>query len=173
MQDPAIAIVVDPKRTISAGKVEVGCFRTYPKDYKSDAKTSNRGLEMIDEDKAKDFGVYADRYYKIPCEIFKSRVDDMVLERLWNEYWVQSLASSPLLKNADLMNKSVINVVKSLNKITSLHNTQARKQSGQRGSENKVIDKEEWTPIEQESTKLAVDSCHGVMLEHFKAMMFT
>ena len=30
-QDPFVAIVVDPTRTISAGKVNLGAFRTYPK----------------------------------------------------------------------------------------------------------------------------------------------
>ena len=30
IQDPSIAIVVDPHRTMSSGKVEIGCFRTYP-----------------------------------------------------------------------------------------------------------------------------------------------
>jgi hypothetical protein len=29
-QDPWVAIVVDPKRTVAAGKVELGAFRTYP-----------------------------------------------------------------------------------------------------------------------------------------------
>ena len=29
-QDPFLAIVVDPHRTIAAGKVEIGAFRTYP-----------------------------------------------------------------------------------------------------------------------------------------------
>jgi COP9 signalosome complex subunit 5 len=28
--DPFLAVVVDPTRTISAGKVEIGAFRTYP-----------------------------------------------------------------------------------------------------------------------------------------------
>ena len=28
--DPFLAIVVDPHRTIAAGKVEIGAFRTYP-----------------------------------------------------------------------------------------------------------------------------------------------
>ena len=31
-QDPCIAIVVDPKRTIAAGKVEIGCFRAFQDD---------------------------------------------------------------------------------------------------------------------------------------------
>ena len=29
-QEPFLAIVVDPHRTIAAGKVEIGAFRTYP-----------------------------------------------------------------------------------------------------------------------------------------------
>ena len=32
-QEPFIAIVIDPKRTMSAGKVEIGCFRCYPESY--------------------------------------------------------------------------------------------------------------------------------------------
>ena len=28
--DPFLAIVIDPHRTIAAGKVEIGAFRTYP-----------------------------------------------------------------------------------------------------------------------------------------------
>merc|ERR1719223_2604175 len=33
-QDPFVAIVIDPIRTISAGKVNIGAFRTFPKGYK-------------------------------------------------------------------------------------------------------------------------------------------
>ena len=32
-QDPFLAIVVDPMRTMAAGKVELGAFRTYPDNY--------------------------------------------------------------------------------------------------------------------------------------------
>lgn len=32
-QDPFLAIVVDPMRTMAAGKVELGAFRTYPESY--------------------------------------------------------------------------------------------------------------------------------------------
>ena len=32
-QGPWVAIVIDPKRTMSAGKVEIGCFRTYSDEY--------------------------------------------------------------------------------------------------------------------------------------------
>ena len=33
-EDPYLAIVVDPVRTMAAGKVEIGAFRTYPPNYK-------------------------------------------------------------------------------------------------------------------------------------------
>jgi COP9 signalosome complex subunit 5 len=29
--EPFLAVVVDPHRTMAAGKVEIGAFRTYPK----------------------------------------------------------------------------------------------------------------------------------------------
>ena len=32
-QEPFIGIVIDPKRTMSAGKVDLACFRTYPESY--------------------------------------------------------------------------------------------------------------------------------------------
>ncbi|CAI4219120.1 unnamed protein product [Parascedosporium putredinis] len=33
--DPFLAVVIDPDRTINAGKVEIGAFRTYPADHKA------------------------------------------------------------------------------------------------------------------------------------------
>lgn len=113
MQDPAIAIVIDPKRTIAAGKVEIGAFRCYTNDYaeKKQTKASAAGLEMIQGEKFEEFGVHSHKYYKLETQVFKSNVDDLVLERLWNEYWVHTLASSPLLHNKDHLNKSVVNVV--------------------------------------------------------------
>ena len=33
-QEPFLAIVVDPVRTMASGKVEIGAFRTFPEGYK-------------------------------------------------------------------------------------------------------------------------------------------
>lgn len=40
IEDPALAIVVDPKMTMSAGKVEIGVFRTYTNTYAEQLKQS-------------------------------------------------------------------------------------------------------------------------------------
>ncbi|KAF9614954.1 hypothetical protein IFM89_021384 [Coptis chinensis] len=37
-QEPFLAVVIDPTRTVSAGKVEIGAFRTYPEGYKPPAE---------------------------------------------------------------------------------------------------------------------------------------
>lgn len=96
-QDPFVAVVIDPNRTISAGKVEIGAFRTYPEGYKPPNSSSD--YQTIPLEKIEDFGVHADAYYPIPITIFKSRLDDELLGMLWNKYWVNTLSQSPLISN--------------------------------------------------------------------------
>ena len=102
VQDPAVAIVVDPHRTMSAGKVEIGCFRAYTNEHaekvlKSAGKKS--GGALMPADKIDEFGLHAHKYYKVEHSFFKSGLDTEVLDRVWNEYWVHNLATSPLLSN--------------------------------------------------------------------------
>ena len=108
-QDPFLALVVDifsssnfdwstqvdPNRTVAAGKVEIGAFRTYPENYKPPKSSSE--YQPIPLDKIEDFGAHADRYYQLDISFFKSTVDETVLDALWNQYWINTLHSSPLL----------------------------------------------------------------------------
>ena len=94
--DPFLAIVVDPVRTCSAGKVELGAFRCYPDHYRpADAPASE--YQTIPLDKIEDFGVHAGAYYPLAVSYFKSALDRRLLALLWNKYWVNTLSSSPLL----------------------------------------------------------------------------
>lgn len=112
-QDPFIAVVVsslilalvrkqtrsqqiDPNRTISAGKVDIGAFRTYPENYTPPNVTSSE-YQSIPLNKIEDFGVHANQYYQVDVEIFKSTLDTELLAMLWNKYWVNTLSQSPLI----------------------------------------------------------------------------
>lgn len=98
LQDPFVAVVIDPVRTISAGKVDIGAFRTYPEDYKpSNAATSD--YQYIPQEKVEEFGVHANAYYPLEVSVFKSSTDDVLLGLLWNKYWANTLSSSPLISN--------------------------------------------------------------------------
>ena len=68
VQDPAIAIVVDPKRTMSAGKVEIGAFRCYTNEYaekklKEGKKNAGGGDAGMSAEKIDEFGLHAHKYY--------------------------------------------------------------------------------------------------------------
>jgi len=105
-QDPFCAIVIDPDRTVSAGKVEIGAFRTFTEEYvEEEAKKGTAAAKSDDQSiplgKIDDFGAHAAHYYALDVSHYKSSLDTKILEALWNKYWVQTLSSSPLISNRD------------------------------------------------------------------------
>ena len=87
---------VDPNRTISAGKVDIGAFRTYPENY-TPPNVSASEYQSIPLNKIEDFGVHANQYYQLDVQIFTSSLDTHLLGLLWNKYWVNTLSQSPLI----------------------------------------------------------------------------
>ena len=116
IEDPALAIVVDPKMTMSAGKVEIGVFRTYTNDYAEKLKTTQEiaGVSSMPAEKFQDFGLHAHKYYKVEHSFFKTGMDTDLLDRLWNEYWLHTLSHSPLLVNQATICQTLVNVVQKL-----------------------------------------------------------
>lgn len=55
---------IDPLRTMSAGKVDLGAFRTYPKGFKPSEREQSE-YQSIPLHKIEDFGVHANEYYKL------------------------------------------------------------------------------------------------------------
>lgn len=99
-EDPFLAIVVDPVRTISAGKVDLGAFRTYPAQYKPRDEGPSE-YQTIPINKIEDFGVHCKSYYPLDVSYFKSSLDASLLDLLWNKYWARALSTSPLVQSKD------------------------------------------------------------------------
>lgn len=131
-QDPFCAIVIDPDRTVSAGKVEIGAFRTYSTEYveskekagggagsKNGGGTDSDGFETIPLGKIEDFGAHANHYYPLTVSHYKSSLDTKLLEALWNKYWVQTLSSSPLISNRDYGTKQISDLARKVQQETS------------------------------------------------------
>ncbi|KAG7290711.1 hypothetical protein NEMBOFW57_000714 [Staphylotrichum longicolle] len=119
LQGPMVAIVIDPDRTISANKVEIGAFRTYPEGYTAPATSTTSpsisssaaaGGQSVPLTKADDYGAHASKYYPLQVEHYKSTLDGKLLEQLWNKYWVQTLAQNPLLTNRDYARSQMCDV---------------------------------------------------------------
>merc|ERR1711920_1078811 len=115
-QEPFLSVVIDPIRTVATGKVEIGAFRTYPEGYTPPDEAPSE-YQSIPLDKIEDFGVHAKQYYQLGIEIYKNSMDHAILELLWNKYWIDTLASSPLLHNRSFTNKMVQDCVSKLEQI--------------------------------------------------------
>ena len=101
--EPFLAIVIDPTRTSAQGKVEIGAFRTYPDGYAPPDEASTSKRQTIPLNKVEDFGVHANKYYALDVSYFKSSLDAKSLDPLWEQYWVNTLSSSPFLSNRRLI----------------------------------------------------------------------
>lgn len=112
-QEPFLAIVVDPHRTLAAGKVELGAFRTYPEGYSPPDEGPSQ-YQTIPLDKIEDFGVHSKQYYPLEVSYFKSATDAALLDALWGKYWAATLSSSPLLATRDLVTGQIGDVARKL-----------------------------------------------------------
>ncbi|KAF8327261.1 JAB1/Mov34/MPN/PAD-1 ubiquitin protease-domain-containing protein [Cantharellus anzutake] len=197
-QDPFIAVVIDPNRTISAGKVEIGAFRTYPEGYRPTNSSSD--YQSIPLEKIEDFGVHADSYYPIEISVFKSKLDDELLNRLFNKYWVNTLSQTPLISNRAYAASQLSDLAAKLTKAQSsggrnllqttinsvlagisLHPPAApesiiRSRSGAVLVPNQKPVKKEDNPLEQvvkDSARIVSDAQHGLIAQILKDIIFS
>lgn len=116
--DPFVAVVIDPDRTVSSGKVEIGAFRTYPEGHvPAGSDSAGEGMAAVPLAKAADFGAHANKYYSLDVTHFKSSLDNTLLEALWNKYWVQTLSSSPLSTNREYGTKQIEDLAGKINQV--------------------------------------------------------
>mmetsp|Transcript_1732 Transcript_1732/g.4052 ORF Transcript_1732/g.4052 Transcript_1732/m.4052 type:complete len:352 (-) Transcript_1732:93-1148(-) len=169
-QEPFLAIVIDPHRTMAAGKVDIGAFRTYPEGYKPQDEPESE-YQTIPLNKIEDFGVHANQYYSLNVSFFKSSLDSHMLDMLWNKYWVNTLSSSPLLGNRDFVVGQISDLAEKLE--------QANGQlayGGQLGSflraSGKRRDKRQLHKISCDSSKVAVEHIKGLASQVVKDLLF-
>jgi len=125
--DPMVAIVIDPKRTMSSGRVEIKAFRAWPKDYQVPEHLKNK-VPKNKKEKEFEFGIHSHRYYELKISVFKSNLDALLLSHLWTKYWVKSLASSRNIFNRDFdsenleeLNDKILEAEKTTDKQRGMH----------------------------------------------------
>ncbi|KAI1074086.1 COP9 signalosome complex subunit 5 [Whalleya microplaca] len=168
--DPFVAVVIDPDRTISAGRVEIGAFRTFPEDHKPSESSTDPGTgQTIPLAKAEDFGAHASKYYSLEVSHFKSTLDSNLLELLWNKYWVQTLSQSPLLTNRDYGNKQMLDLGSKIREATS--NFQRSNRAGMMHPSGKAADAE-ITKLARLSHAVTMKEKQGLVAGEVKAKIF-
>uniref|UniRef100_A0A8C6NNT6 COP9 signalosome complex subunit 5 n=1 Tax=Nothobranchius furzeri TaxID=105023 RepID=A0A8C6NNT6_NOTFU len=163
-----LPVAIDPTRTISAGKVNLGAFRTYPKGYKPPDEGPSE-YQTIPLNKIEDFGVHCKQYYALEVTYFKSSLDRKLLELLWNKYWVNTLSSSSLLTNSDYTTGQVFDLSEKLE--------QSEAQLG-RGSFMLGLDthdrksEDKLAKATRDSCKTTIEAIHGLMSQVIKDKLF-
>lgn len=161
-QDPWLAIVVDPVRTISSGKVQIGAFRTYPKDYTP--PDSDSEYQTIPLEKIEDFGVHCKSYYQLEVSVFKSSLDSRLLDLLWNKYWVSTLSSSPTITNRDFASKQLLDLCGKLDQVEPTLVQSTRLPGDKKESQLSKLSKD--------CCKASVEQVNGIMTQVIKHALF-
>ncbi|EGO03355.1 hypothetical protein SERLA73DRAFT_174812 [Serpula lacrymans var. lacrymans S7.3] len=180
--DPFVAVVIDPNRTISAGKVDIGAFRTYPKNY-TPPNVSSSEYQSIPLNKIEDFGVHANQYYSLDVEIFKSSLDTELLGLLWNKYWINTLSQSPLISNRAYAVSQLSDLAQKLAKaqavvgstrpvMPSLKEKDDKSPSAPKKDEKKKEDNQLAKSV-KDSTKIAIEAQHGLIAQVLKDVIFS
>ncbi|CAO3672263.1 unnamed protein product [Rhizopus stolonifer] len=166
-QEPFVAVVIDPSRTISAGKVEIGAFRTYPQGYKPLDEGPSE-YQSIPLNKIEDFGVHAKSYYSLEVSHFKSKLDEQLLEVLWNKYWVNTLSQSPLLTNRDYATRQMSDLAQKLNQT----NESMKGRMGGYHGDRKKTDETQLSKVTKDSSKITAEAVHGLLSQVLKDQVF-
>ncbi|XP_072953602.1 COP9 signalosome complex subunit 5-like isoform X2 [Typha angustifolia] len=169
-QEPFLAVVIDPTRTVSAGKVEIGAFRTYPQGYKPPDEPVSE-YQTIPLNKIEDFGVHCKQYYALDITYFKSSLDCHLLDLLWNKYWVNTLSSSPLLGNRDYVAGQISDLAE---KLEQAENQMAHTRMGSFlvPSQRKKEEESQLAKITRDSSKITAEQVHGLMSQVIKDILF-
>ncbi|KAG1843100.1 JAB1/Mov34/MPN/PAD-1 ubiquitin protease-domain-containing protein [Suillus discolor] len=181
-QDPFVAVVIDPNRTISAGKVDIGAFRTYPSNY-TPPNVSASEYQSIPLSKIEDFGVHANQYYPLDVEVFKSSLDTELLGLLWNKYWVNTLSQSPLISNRAYAVSQIVDLHQKLSKAQATVSSTRAPLPAMKGQEEKASSapkKEEKKKEDnqlakgvKDSIKIAAEAQHGLISQVLKDIVFS
>ena len=167
--DPYLAIVIDPDRTISAGKVEIGAFRTFPKEYKPPAGGEDDDYQSIPLAKIEDFGAHASQYYSLEVSHYKSTLDTQLLDLLWNKYWASTLRQNPLFSNQGYGTRRILDLSQ------KIENTQkALPASGRayRPLSERDQDKQ-MEKLVRDGNKIAGEEMAGLMAAEIKGRLFS
>ncbi|KOB66043.1 JAB-MPN domain protein [Operophtera brumata] len=157
-QEPFVAIVIDPVRTISAGK-----------GYKP-ANEEPSEYQTIPLNKIEDFGVHCKQYYSLEVSYFKSSLDRRLLDSLWNKYWVNTLSSSSLITNAEYTTGQIFDLSDKLEQSEVCLGRGTFIVAGADPHEKRTEDK--LGKATKDACKTTIEVIHGLMAQMIKDRLF-
>jgi COP9 signalosome complex subunit 5 len=181
VNDPFVAVVIDPDRTVSAGKVEIGAFRTYPEGQRPTNKAftdESDEFQAIPTGKIEDFGAHANNYYSLEVAHYKSALDTHLLSLLWNKYWTSTISQSPLFTNREYANKQIADHAVKIKKLAKKPRTAAsmhlrsHELAGTGDNNIRVVKDGSLEQVVRGGNKIASEEVAGLLASEVKKALF-
>ncbi|KRX06403.1 hypothetical protein PPERSA_05016 [Pseudocohnilembus persalinus] len=168
MKQLGFGIVIDHITTIVSGKLDIGAFNTWHKKYEGgvfkqqyncnpDYKFKLRKGPLV-----KEFGANHADYYDLSTSVFKNSTDQALIEVLWNKFWKNTLARSPIFMESHQYVKQDQQAIDSISKAND---------TKQNLNNQQLISGEHKQPY-NEGLNAAMDRNQGVVDEIVKNMLF-
>ncbi|KAI4379736.1 hypothetical protein MLD38_005992 [Melastoma candidum] len=160
-QEPFLAVVINPTRTVSAGKVDIGTFRTYPEGYKPpDVPVSE--YQTIPLNKIEDFGVHCKQHYAL---------ESLSLSLPWTSGTSIGRIPSPLLGNGDYVAGQISDLAEKLEQAEN-QLAHSRFEPLIAPTQRKKEEDFQLVKITRDSTKITVEQVHGLISQVIKNILF-
>eukprot|EP01125_Pyxidicula_operculata_P021853 TRINITY_DN86_c0_g1_i1.p1 TRINITY_DN86_c0_g1~~TRINITY_DN86_c0_g1_i1.p1 ORF type:complete len:322 (-),score=81.76 TRINITY_DN86_c0_g1_i1:264-1229(-) len=166
-QDPYLAMVVDPLATVSSGKPKIGAFRVFPDGYKPKNPvnwTAAQTIYGIDHP-----GTYKDQFYPLEVTIYKSGLDGLLFDQLYQQFWGKQLSSSKNLVTRDFVTAKITVATQTLDKIA---NETSVATAYMPGKKKKKEEDSEFDEVCKEVSKVSVDQLNGSFTQLVKESLF-
>eukprot|EP01123_Difflugia_compressa_P010478 TRINITY_DN3843_c0_g2_i1.p1 TRINITY_DN3843_c0_g2~~TRINITY_DN3843_c0_g2_i1.p1 ORF type:complete len:330 (-),score=65.20 TRINITY_DN3843_c0_g2_i1:86-1075(-) len=167
--DPYLAIVIDPMATVSSGKPRIGAFRVFPDGYKPKEPVNWAAAQTI-------YGVdhpgaYKDQFYPLEVEIYKSSLDSVLFDHLYQQFWGKALSTSKNLATRDFVTAKITVAASTLEKLgkdvgqPTSHFAMAKRK--------KKDEESEFDEVCNEISRVSIDQLNGSFTQLVKSSLFT
>jgi len=169
--DPYLAIVIDPLATVSSGKPRIGAFRVFPENYKPKEPVNWVAAQTIYG--VDNPGAYKDQFYPLEIEIFKSSLDSILFDHLYQQFWGKALSSSKNLATRDFITAKITVASTALEKLGKDVSQSAPGQFTLTAKKKKKDEDSEFDEVCNEISRVSIDQLNGSYTQLVKDYLFT
>ncbi|KAJ1969112.1 COP9 signalosome complex subunit 5 [Dispira parvispora] len=173
-QDPWLAVVIDPKRTSSTGKVDLGAFRTLPKDHQP-PKEAGTTVSNVPAEKLGDFGVHCNQYYALPVSFFQSSLDTALLDKLWQKQWTHTVTSATLPVDPSHLTDQIMDLAKKVDQLRQPTDNNTSENSPSTSEQGESSEKPTESPtaaVVREASVMGNESLQGLAAQVIQSALF-
>lgn len=107
-----VGLVIDPINTASSGILHLGAYSTIPPEQVDDRP-------VTDDYTLFKYGKFANSYYELDINYFKTKTDDTILKDIISRSYYQTISASPLDLNSGYIAKNAENASSQIKKINT------------------------------------------------------